>query len=438
MNRRILALLLLAAVLLSGCSGLTVDEMYCLPRRSEDYNDLQSAIDKAMTNLEYCAPLAGENQQTVQMADLDGDGLQEYLLFAKGTMEKPLRILIFDYVNDSYLHTETIECNGSAFDLVEYVQMDDAPGMEIVVGRQLSDQVLRSVSVYTLIQGEAEQLLSVNYTEFLTLNMDDDDRTELFVLCPGQSDADNGIAVFYGVESGAVVRSNEADMSAAADKLKRVVAGKLHGGETAVYAASAVGDTAIITDVYALVDDKLTNVTFSNESGTSVQTIRNYYVYADDIDDDGVMELPCLINMSMLEGADSTDKHDLIRWYAMTADGKEVDKMHTFHNFVGGWYIRLDSQWAERLTVQNFGNRYEFYLWDKNYQKAERIMTIFAFAGQNREEQGTAESRFILYRTESVVYAAKLEAAAGEYDIYQQTLVDSFRLIHQDWKTGET
>ncbi len=27
----------------------------------------------------------------------------------------------------------------------EYVQMDNAPGYELVVGRQLSDQVLRSV-----------------------------------------------------------------------------------------------------------------------------------------------------------------------------------------------------------------------------------------------------------------------------------------------------
>lgn len=84
-----------AALLLGGCGARTVDQMYCLPKRSEDYNNLQSAIESAMGTMDYCAPLAGENQQTVQMADLDGDGEQEYLVFAKGSAEKPLNILIF-------------------------------------------------------------------------------------------------------------------------------------------------------------------------------------------------------------------------------------------------------------------------------------------------------------------------------------------------------
>ena len=41
----------------------------------------------------------------------------------------------------------------------------------------------------------------------------------------------------------------------------------------------------------------MTNVTFSNDSGTSIQTMRNFYVYADDIDNDGVVELPSLLTM---------------------------------------------------------------------------------------------------------------------------------------------
>ena len=86
MNRpvKFIALALLMAMLLGGCAMRTVEDMYRVPRRSEDYNNLQSAIDSAMTGLEYAAPVSGENQQTVQMADLDGDGMQEYLLFARG------------------------------------------------------------------------------------------------------------------------------------------------------------------------------------------------------------------------------------------------------------------------------------------------------------------------------------------------------------------
>ena len=58
--------------------------MYCLPRRSERYDNLQVVMDEAMDELEYSAPVAGENQQIVQMADLSGDGNSEIILFAKG------------------------------------------------------------------------------------------------------------------------------------------------------------------------------------------------------------------------------------------------------------------------------------------------------------------------------------------------------------------
>lgn len=412
--------------------------MYRLPKRSDNFNNLQAAIDKAMVNLDYCAPLAGENRQTVQMADLDGDGNEEFLLFAKGNQEKPLRILVFRNADDAYENIATVEFNGSAFDQVEYVDMDGRGGVEIVVGRQLNDQLIRSVSIYALADGEMEQLVSVNYTKMLTTDLDGDGTAELFLLRPGQTDTDNGVAELYSMKTGTMERYNEMTMSQPVDSLKRIIVGKLDGGKTAVYTASAVGDTALITDVYTILDGKLINVTFSNETGTGVQTLRNFYVYADDIDNDSVVELPFLITMKPLPATPGTDMHHLIRWYAMTTDGVEVDKMYTYHNFVAGWYLQLNDDWAPRITVSNVGNQYEFYLWDEGYKTTQKFMTLYMLSGQNREEQGLSEERFILHKTDSVVYAAQLESCARDLGLTEEIVVYSFRLIQQDWKTGET
>ena len=434
-----LRLLVIVALLLLLCGCMrTVDEMYLLPKRSEAYNDLQSSIDGAMSGLVYCAPLTGENQQTVQMADLDGDEIQEYLLFAKSTQERPLRILVFRELDGTFVHTDTVECNGSEFDQVEYVDMDGKGGVEIVVGRQLSDQVIRSVSVYTLAKDELVQLVSATYTKFLTTDLDNNNQSELFILRPGQTDTDNGVAELYSMQSGVMERYNEVGMSQPADKLKRIIIGKLDGGTTAVFAASAAGENALVTDVYALLDGVLKNIAFSNESGTAVQTLRNFYVYADDLDNDSVVELPNLITMKPLDEMISTDTHQLIRWYAMTPEGAEIDKMYTYHNFVGGWYMQLESQWASRLVVKNMGHQYEFCLWDEGYKTTQRLMTVYAFTAQNREEQATGEGRFVLHRTESTVYAATLEDCALEYGLSQEHVIYSFRLIQKDWKTGET
>ena len=435
-----LATLLLAAVLgLSGCGFATVEQMYALPKRSTQYHDLQNAIDSAMSGLEYAAPTSGEYQQTVQQADLDGDGEFEYLLFARGSDEKPLKILIFKRAEQSYQLMETIESRGAAFQIVEYADMDDKSGVELIVGRAVADQVMGAVSVYTFADGLSEQLISVNYDEFVMCDLDSSGLSELMVIAQGATDNANAVASLYSYEDGGMVRSAEANLSAPAESIKRIMVSNLNGGVHAVYVASALAESAVITDVFALKDDVFTNVSFSNESGTSIQTLRNYYVYADDLDDDGVLELPSLMEMTVSGQRMYTSMQYLIRWYAMTIDGGEVDKMYTYHNFEAGWYVMLGDDWAHRVLVTQDGSTYTFSLWDREFTEAEKIFTVYSLSGAEREQEALEDGRFILHRTDSVIYCGSLEqAAAEEYGVTQESMADYFRFIQRDWKTGET
>ena len=80
MKRMLLAVLAAAmSLVLSGCFVKTVDELYTLPKHSDEYNRLEQAIDQVMSsqNASYAAPVSGMNQQSVQLADLDGDGTVE-------------------------------------------------------------------------------------------------------------------------------------------------------------------------------------------------------------------------------------------------------------------------------------------------------------------------------------------------------------------------
>lgn len=426
----------LLATMLCGCSIHTISDLYCLPMRSEEYTGLQSAIDQIMPGREYSAPISGENRQSVQSADLNGDGKVEYLLFAKSQDERPLQIFIFSLVAESYVLLDTISCNGSSFEQVEYVQMNDRPGMEIVVGSQVSDQVLRTVSVYTLVNNQIEQAMSSSYTKFLCGDLDKDNLSELLILRPSTADPTNGIAEMFGFDGGVLSRSPEVNMSGSAESIKRIMLGKLNDGVRAMYVASSIDNNKLITDVYAVVNGNFTNVSLSNESGTSVQTLRNYYVYADDIDNDSVLELPSLISMKTKEEKESEQQY-LIRWFAMTSRGREVDKQYTYHNFVGGWYIHLDKSLAERITVTPKGNSFEFCLWNPSFTETETLFTIYVLTGQKREEQSVADNRFAIYKTDTTIYAGNLEVASAAYGISKETLIQSFQLILQDWKTGE-
>ncbi len=51
-------LTLLLTLVLSGCFVKTVDELYTLPKHSDEYNDLQNAIDGLMAQgAAYSAPV---------------------------------------------------------------------------------------------------------------------------------------------------------------------------------------------------------------------------------------------------------------------------------------------------------------------------------------------------------------------------------------------
>ena len=425
-------------ITLSGCV-MTVDQMYVPPRRSESYRNLQAVMDEFMTGLEYCAPITGENQQTVQMADLNGDGLKEVVVFVKGSDEHPLKILIFRLVGGEYVPLSIIESTGTAYDQVEYIQLDGKPGLEMVVGRQVSDQVMRNLTVYRFQASQPEQLLTVNYQKYLTLDMNSDGLSDLFVLHPGRTDTDCGVVELYSAAAGSVERSAEVNLSQSITQLKRIMTGSLHGGERAVFVASSVDDDTIVTDVYALVNGKLTNVSMSNESGTSVKTVRNYYVYAEDIDNDGVLELPSLISMRWpAVGRSAEEREHLIRWYALGADGAEYDKRFTYHNYLQGWYMEVDGKQANRLCViPESTGRFSFCLWDRKYEQLQKLWSVYVLTGEDRSNVAVEEGRFVLLKTDTVVYAASLEEAGKEAGITQEHLINSFFLIQSDWKTGE-
>lgn len=434
----LLTLLMLTALLFTGCTARTIEEMYALPKRSEAYNHLQSTIDSAMYGMSYSAPRSGDNQQTVQMADLDGDGVEEYLVFAKGATEKPLQVIILSQEENGKCRVmEIIASNGTAFEQVEYAEFDEKPGCELILGRQLSDQVLRSVSVYTFTENGAELLLMNGYAKFQTCDLDENGRSELLVLRPGEAEAERGMAVLYSSENGQIQRSVETELSEDTSNVRRIAPGRLQDGKAAVFVSSATKENAIVTDIFALNEGSFANVSFYSDVDTSVQTLDNFYLYAEDVDEDGVLEIPSLLTTKALSQWEEEEQTYLIRWFAMDTAGRDVDKLFTFHNYVGGWYLQLDSAWAGRVAVEQGENTYTFYLWDESYEEAAELFSVYVLTGSSRDEDAVRDGRFALYRAEGIAYAARIEPTALQYGITEDHLIECFRLIQQDWRTGE-
>src|SRR5699024_1314264 len=287
--KRLVCLLGLVGLLaiLSGCFVQSTEELYALPRQSDVYYDLQNAIDAALpADAAFSGPLTGSNQQAVQLADLDGDGEDEALVFAKTSGAKPLKVYIFDDVSGSFSLTTVIEGDGTAFDAVEYVSVDGNPGLEVILGRQLSDQILQSLSVYAYGEGRMAELMNTSYTEFKVVDLNSDDRQDVLVLRQ-DPEGRTAVAEYYTDQNGLMEKTATASLAKEIDSIERITTGFVTTDVPGVFVTSSSGEDTLVTDVLLFRGQTFLNLTVSPESGLSTQMVRSYLVYATDIDEDG-------------------------------------------------------------------------------------------------------------------------------------------------------
>ncbi len=436
----LLILLLIVAFSLSGCLFISVDELYALPKHSDQYNDLQAAIDQAMTpDLSYSAPISGQNQQAIQLVDLDGDSEEEAVVFLKSTGDKPLKVYIFDSVEEHFENVAVIEGDGSAYESVEYVQLDGKPGLDIVLGRQISDQVLHAMSAYAVYDNRVVELMSANYSEYTTVDLDLNGCTDIVILRSDSNDR-NGVVELYRYRNDQMERDPEARMSTATESIQRIVTGQVDNNVPAVFVASTYEENNLVTDIFAMKDGTFQNISYSAESGTSTQTVSNYYVYATDIDSDGIIELP---RLELLRTTNADDGgYWIIHWYKLKLNGENEDKLTTYHNYSAGWYVTIPDAWGNNITVSreydDSGVRgYVFSKWNGYDKDAEMIFTIYAYSGDDRNTLATEEGRFILGEKGEVTYCAVLGQCDWAQELGEEGLLRLFNFVHIDWNSGE-
>ena len=432
------ALVLLAAVLLllSGCMR-SVEELYAPPRQSAEYYDLQNQIEQVLSSgAEYCAPVSGDRRQAVQLADLDSDGQEEAIVFFRTQGEKPLKIYIYKKTDENYREYAIIEGDGSAFASVDYRQIDTALGLELVVGRQVSDQVPQALSVYTLNGEHVTELLSVSCIRHTLADLDGNGLQDLLVFRSAE-DSGVGLTDYYSWEGTNLELVGSADMTAALthDSIRRIVGGMMQPDTPAVFVANTYEESTIVTDVFTLSGGEFINVSALGENAEDAGRVRYRSVYAVDVDGDGLIELPSTVQLPKLGGEDAPTYYK-IRWYNLRPDGSREYKRSTFHNYTDGWYIELDPAWERDLAVDYVRDPqqlpcYRFFRLEGD--AAHERFVIYAFTGSDARTLAESGGRFVLGEKGDVVYAGQIY---GE-GVTEEQITSAFHFISTDWKTGE-
>ena len=288
---RALALAVLC-LLLGGCAtNVSTDKLYALPSLPAEYASLEAEINALLSDgAEHAAPISGSNLQSVQMVDLDGDGVEEAVaFFRKATEERPVKIYFFRSNGDSYEQMALIEGTASSIYSITYYDLDGDGRREILVGFK-SGTELQVLAVYTLRGSEPLNLLTTAYLRYAVSDLNGDGRQELTVLYSGEEN--RCMADCYTWDDRELSCISTLELSFSASELSRVAAGALSDGQQALYVTGVAGNSVAAYDILTVKNGVLRNVTQNTASSAADGGFRFLSLYPTDIDGSGVIEIP--------------------------------------------------------------------------------------------------------------------------------------------------
>lgn len=453
MGKKIRLWLLLAALplALSGCMmSASVDELYALPQLPKEFETLNARLSEILAQgAEYAPPQTGGNLPPVQMVDLDGDGSDEALAFFKISSEaQPLKIYIFQAVEEDYRQAAVINGSGTSIHSVRYDDLDGDGVKEILASWRVSAEV-QTLSVYGVKGMEPVQLMSAPYARYEVVDLDGDDDQEVVVLRSDDTEAGRSMADFYDWDNdyGGLLPQSTARLSASVAALQRIHAGTLLEGEKAVFVTSQVSGvdetSRAMTDILVYRQRELVNVVLSEDTGVSTQICRYLNQQSSqpaDINGDGVSDVPRPAELISEAGEEAYWK---LYWYSFHADGTDELQAITYHNQADGWYLLIPEVWDGHFTVRQNNisatahatTFYNIHGW----QAGEELLTVYTFTGTDRETQAAKSGRAILRRMGETVYAIAYGAAYQDwhYTVDAAVVEEGFKVIVKQLSMGE-
>ena len=267
-------------------------------------------------------------------------------------------------------------------------------------------------------------------------DLDQDAAYELTVFRTDEQGA--AVADLYVWEDG-LKKASSCPLSFGISKLNAggVVTGALRDGTAALF-VSGVSSDAMATDILKKTEQgQLVNAVLSEFTGMTAELFRYRGLLPEDIDGDGVTEVPAVV---MIPGTETGDYYR-VDWYSYGADGSRVPELSTYDNSSDGWYLELLPEWIGAVTVKRARSGADeiavtFSRRDGNALPVLRICTI---SGSGREQKAARGNRLILSRQADVIYTAELLTGNDGWvgTVTEDQLRDSFHLVERKWAAGD-
>ncbi|MGN7357078.1 hypothetical protein ACTHPF_06895 [Paenibacillus sp. SAF-054] len=393
-------------LLLGGCSFISDPVlMMKTPQLSAEKESLRAIV---MAQLPEDANLIRSNEEddtnVIHFVDLDNDGASEAIIFYE-TPDQTIGIhgMIFKKSNDSWVKQITFDGVGKVLESLYFKDMTNDGKVDIVAGFSMANEETQNrVFIYSYNGKSLERVLERPYTNFVISDMNKDHINDLTIvdLKHGES---NFITTFQ-FEEGSFMELDRLEMKPYIYNYYNIVAGKVftdpegNSIEGIVLDAtlSTVGE-ASFTSIIVMQDGKLKSV-FEKDD----QTFRQSRIFSEDINNDGLIEIPLL---ETPVGWENFVQKEVPYFYAYYQwDGKSglkfvAEKYHdTKNDFDFGFF---PTQWHNKVTIDTKSQKdkyLRFYMIETGKTVAE-----IKFFSQNEWEKQHEDWKYLSRNSGKVI-----------------------------------
>lgn len=439
--KRILPVLA-ALLVLSGCTFPMGDELLAAPKPSTNYQTLQVELEERLASgVSYTAPTEGDNRSAIQLIDINGDGVEEAIVFFRGASSatsNDFQVYVYRKQDDSYVCTGSIEGKGTAIQSVDYpvITPDGKRGM--VVSWRLTGDGTGALTVCDFNDDcTPGVLLETEYSAMELTDLTGDGAKDLLLITTAPQG--KRVARLYQYQNGSMDMVGEASTSAETVSVERMVSGRVLDNRNAVFAEEkVVSGIGLTTDIFVYADGTLRNLAMDGEGSISRSTYRPVSVYAADVNNDGVTELPRAVLMAGYSDAAASDAVFMLDWYAYSVDEPPQLAQTTYQNISDAWSLWIDPAWHDRITAtkaaDNGLSAVTFFEYVGSGGQIP-LFTIYCATGSSRDYYAGRTDLVQLGQTAQAVYFARIAEAATDSSlaIDGDTLESRFTLLKQDW-----
>lgn len=413
----VLCMALAFVLFLDGCTSLkivSVDSLIRAPKLTGENASLQEAFEKSLKNAAVAlkTPASGDSRSSYVFHDIDNDGLDEaFVFYALKSASNDIRVNVLS--RDSSGEWESVadfQGAGNEVYSIEFVDMNDDGYKEILVSWQFADSKgNKNLSIYTCEHpAEDSGKLKVSllkqdqYTEMISLDMNFDGKTELFLAVIDIAALEDVSATLgKAVAKLLVLEKDESDGSLIIYTKSRVELDQ-----------RAVAYKPLKYDIYEYEEDKYTcrvylDAEIKDASGMfteivcwdmeygrlispllvsgSVTNMRDIKTESRDFNSDGIIEMPSYIPVSgsgiYEENRQLTDTVYINVWWRYEKDDRWTVVERYIENKVDNYRFSIPEDWIGlfAVSIDTTAKKMSFYELNKeNKSRGDLLFDIYA------------------------------------------------------------